>query len=82
MSTFGIRRYAFSISAAALLAGCGEGSGAPLSPSPAVVRAAGTQASPAFTVLYSFAGTPDGEFPLAGLLNVNEIDHESLFLDG
>jgi uncharacterized repeat protein (TIGR03803 family) len=72
MSTFGIRRYALSISAAALLAGCGGGSGAPLSPSPAVVRAAGTQARPAFTVLYSFAGTPDGELPLAGLLNVNE----------
>ncbi|MFY9718315.1 MAG: hypothetical protein WAK16_01615, partial [Candidatus Cybelea sp.] len=72
MSTFGIRRYAFGISAAALFAACGGGSGTPLSPSPAGVTATGTHVRPAYTVLYSFAGTPEGELPLAGLLNVNE----------
>ena len=58
--------------AAAMLAGCGGGSGGPLSPSPAGVTAERTHVRSAYSVLYSFeGGSGDGEFPFAGLLNVN-----------
>jgi uncharacterized repeat protein (TIGR03803 family) len=48
----------------AMLAGCGGGSGTPLSPSP------GALTSAAYGVLYSFEGDPDGADPYAGLINV------------
>src|SRR5579863_914861 len=53
--------------AVAMLAGCGGGSGTPLSPSPA-----GPSTTPAFAVLYSFGGeTGDGVYPAEALINVN-----------
>ncbi len=64
-------RYALRVCAAALLAGCGGGSGAPLSPLAAGVTAERTHERPTYRVLYSFKGRPgDGEDPLAGLINV------------
>ncbi|MFY9720859.1 MAG: choice-of-anchor tandem repeat GloVer-containing protein, partial [Candidatus Cybelea sp.] len=57
--------------AVALLAGCGGGSGTPLSPSPLGVSAERTHKLPAYRVLYSFRGGSDGAFPSAGLTNVN-----------
>jgi uncharacterized repeat protein (TIGR03803 family) len=65
-------RYALGVCAAAMFAGCGGGSGTPLSPSPAGPTAERTHVRPAYSVLYSFKGGPgDGEDPLAGLINVN-----------
>jgi uncharacterized repeat protein (TIGR03803 family) len=53
-----------------VLAGCGGGSGTPLSPSPAGITAERTHVRPAYGVVYSFKGGTDGEEPVAGLLNV------------
>jgi uncharacterized repeat protein (TIGR03803 family) len=63
---------------AAMLAGCGGGSGGPLSPPPAgpstalrVTTAEQTRPSHRYHVLYSFkGGSEDGEYPEAGLINV------------
>jgi uncharacterized repeat protein (TIGR03803 family) len=56
---------------AAMLAGCGGGSGTPLSPSPGFT-AQRTHVRPAYSVLYSFKGYPDdGKWPFAGLINVS-----------
>jgi uncharacterized repeat protein (TIGR03803 family) len=64
-------RYALSVYAAAMLAGCGGGSNTPLSPSPAGVTAKRTHARPAYSVLYGFkGGKEDGAHPEAGLLSV------------
>ncbi len=55
-----------------MLAGCGGGSGTPLSPSPAGVTGERTHVRPAYSVLYSFkGGSGDGANPFAGLINVN-----------
>ncbi|MGA8385873.1 MAG: choice-of-anchor tandem repeat GloVer-containing protein [Candidatus Cybelea sp.] len=69
---------------AALLAACGGNSpssstpmsvtpqiAAPLSQSPTGVMAERTHVRPAYSVLYSFKGGSDGEYPWAGLLNAN-----------
>lgn len=57
--------------AAAMLAGCGGGSGTALSPSPAEMTAERMRPSVTYKVLYSFKGYPyDGEEPHAGLINV------------
>jgi uncharacterized repeat protein (TIGR03803 family) len=45
--------------------------GAPVSQSPAEVTAERTHVRPAYSVLYSFQGGNDGEYPHAGLINVN-----------
>ena len=44
---------------------------APLSQSPTGVMAERTHVRPAYSVLYSFKGGSDGEYPWAGLLNAN-----------
>ncbi|HEX3368446.1 MAG TPA: choice-of-anchor tandem repeat GloVer-containing protein [Candidatus Cybelea sp.] len=59
-----------TFAAAAMLSGCGGGSGTPLSPLPAGVTAERMH-SPGYSVLYSFKGGSDGAFPSAGLANVN-----------
>ena len=65
-------RYALGVCAAAMFAGCGGGSGTPLSPSPAGVTAERTHVRPAYSVLYRFKGPPDdGAYPYAGLININ-----------
>ncbi|MGB8907724.1 MAG: choice-of-anchor tandem repeat GloVer-containing protein [Candidatus Cybelea sp.] len=62
-------RYTLGVCAAAMLAGCGGGSGTLLSPPPAGVTPAHVR--PAYSVLYSFkGGSRDGVEPAAGLLNV------------
>ena len=56
----------------AILAGCGGGSGTPLSPSTAGLTAERRHARPAYSVLYSFKGySDDGALPVAALINVN-----------
>jgi uncharacterized repeat protein (TIGR03803 family) len=68
--------YTLSISAAAaLLAGCGGSQppiATPQSSANRLDRTTGprTSSSSSYHVLYSFAGTPDGATPLAGLINV------------
>lgn len=58
--------------AAALLVGCGGGSGTRLSPSSAGVTAERTYKLRAYQVLYSFkGGSEDGAFPNAGLTDIN-----------
>ncbi|HLY01791.1 MAG TPA: choice-of-anchor tandem repeat GloVer-containing protein [Candidatus Cybelea sp.] len=67
-----IGRYALGAYAAAMLAGCGGGSGTPLSPSPAGVGAEREHVRSAYSAFYSFKGYPnDGAYPEAGLINVN-----------
>src|SRR5579863_9883085 len=67
-----IGRYALGAYAAAMLAGCGGGSGTPLSPSPAGVGAEREHVRSAYSAFYSFKGYPnDGAYPDAGLINVN-----------
>jgi uncharacterized repeat protein (TIGR03803 family) len=64
---------------AAMLAGCGGGSGGPLSPPPAgpstalrVTTAEQTRPSHRYHALYSFkGGSEDGEYPEAGLIDVS-----------
>lgn len=57
--------------AAVMVAGCGSGSSTPLNPSPAELRVERTAARPAYKPLYSFeGGSRDGEWPVAGLVNV------------
>ncbi len=78
MAISDLDRYALSVCAAAMLAGCGGGSGTSLSPSPAspstalrLTTAERTHVRPAYSVLHSFkGGAGDGAYPLAGLLNV------------
>jgi uncharacterized repeat protein (TIGR03803 family) len=53
-----------------MLAGCG-GESTPLSPSTAGVAAQRMRPSGAYKVLYNFRGSPDGQKPLAGLIDVN-----------
>jgi uncharacterized repeat protein (TIGR03803 family) len=55
----------------AMFAGCGGGSSTPLSPSRAGLTAERTAARPAYKLLHSFeGGSRDGEWPVAGLVNV------------
>src|SRR6202041_3843173 len=69
--------------AAAMLAGCGGGSGTPLSPSVATT-AERTRASDRYSVLYSFAGPGegDGETPEATLISVNGTLYGTTILGG
>jgi len=78
VSRFG--RYALSFCAAAMLAGCGGGSGAPLSPSPAGVTAERTHVRHAYDVLHRFKGAPgDGYIPVGGLLNLKDTLYGTTF---
>ncbi len=75
--------YALSFCAGAMLAGCGGGSGGPLSPLPAGLRAERTHVQPAYSVLYRFQGSPgDGYIPTAGLVNVKGTLYGTTFLGG
>ena len=56
--------------AVAMLAGCGGGSGTPLSPSASGMMTERTHVRPAYRVLYSF-NKKKGEYPQAALLDVN-----------
>jgi uncharacterized repeat protein (TIGR03803 family) len=74
MKNVRLHRYGLSVCvAAAMLAGCAGGSGAPLSPSITRDTAGRTPRSVTYGVLYSFAGVRDGdgEIPEATLVNVN-----------
>jgi uncharacterized repeat protein (TIGR03803 family) len=69
--------------AVALLAGCGGGSGGPLSPWPLGVTAERTHSRLAYSLLYSFKGWPkDGEYPGAGLIDVNSTLYGTTFIGG
>lgn len=76
MNAFGLRRFAFGVSAAAaLLAGCGT-SQPPVNTLDATLRArAASEQSPQYSsgyaILHSFRGGSDGELPWAGLTPVN-----------
>jgi uncharacterized repeat protein (TIGR03803 family) len=78
MGTSDLGRYALNVCVAVMLAGCGNGSGTPLSASPAspstalrVTKAERTRPSVTYGVLYSFqGGSADGESPDADLLDV------------
>ena len=77
MRALDVNRYALSVIAAAMLAGCGGGSNAlfnPLSAGPStalrVTTAERTRSDATYKVLYSFGGSGDGELTLAGLVNV------------
>jgi uncharacterized repeat protein (TIGR03803 family) len=72
MQGFSLGRYALSVCAAELLAGCG-GSGTPLSPSLGRLTAELTRPGVAYKVLYDFkGGSGDGEYPYAGLVKVKD----------
>jgi uncharacterized repeat protein (TIGR03803 family) len=77
MTTFALRRYAFSLSAScALLAGCG-GLQPPIGAPVAMTRSAvtGERVSPDrhdYRVLYGFKGTRNGRAPTASLVVVNK----------
>ena len=78
-------RYALSVCvAAAVLAGCGGGSGTPLSPSIAGLTTERTRASVTYGVLYSFAGSGegDGETPEATLIDVKGTLYGTTILGG
>ncbi len=76
-----LSRYVLGVCAIAMFAGCGGGN-PPFSPSPAEVTAQRTHARPAYAVLYSFKGKPDGERPFAGLLNVKGTLYGTTFRGG
>ncbi len=72
----------------ALLAGCGGGSGTPLSPSPAgpstALRASAerTRSNVRYKVLYNFGGSGDGANPYAGLVNVKGMLYGTTYAGG
>jgi uncharacterized repeat protein (TIGR03803 family) len=66
------RRALAFCTAAVMLAGCGSGTSTPLSPSAAGPAAERTDVRLAYSLLYSLeGGSGDGEFPIAGLLDIN-----------
>jgi uncharacterized repeat protein (TIGR03803 family) len=66
-----------------MLAGCGGGSGTPLSPSPAGVTGKPTRPSVTYGVLHRFNGYPnDGAEPYAGLINVNGTLYGTTYVGG
>lgn len=67
-----LRRYALGATVmVAMLAGCGGGSGGPMSPSPAGVSAERTRPDATYKVVYSFGGgSGNGADPWAGLTDV------------
>jgi uncharacterized repeat protein (TIGR03803 family) len=83
---------ALGVCAAAMLAGCGGGSGTPLSPSPARVTGERTRASVTYGitrpsvrygVLHRFNGySNDGAEPYAGLINVNGTLYGTTYVGG
>ena len=78
MKSFEFKHYALCASTSiVMLAGCGGGSGTPLSPSPAgpstaltAPAAERTHSKVRYKVLHSFGGSADASNPYAGLLNV------------
>lgn len=78
-----LSRFALNVCAVGMLAGCGAGSGAPLSPSLAGLTEKRTPSSVTYEVLYSFRyGSGDGEYPYAGLLNVEGTLYGTTFYGG
>ncbi|HLY01103.1 MAG TPA: choice-of-anchor tandem repeat GloVer-containing protein [Candidatus Cybelea sp.] len=83
MRISGFGGYAFTCCVAvAMLAGCGGGSGTPLSPSAAVLTAERTHVRPVYGVLYSFKGGSDGEGPSARLIDVKGTFYATTYQGG
>jgi uncharacterized repeat protein (TIGR03803 family) len=90
MRISGAGRYALGFCAGVgLLAGCGGGSGTPLSPSPAgpstalgTTTAEQTRSHVRYKVLYSFGGSGDAANPYAGLVDVKGMLYGTTFDGG